>query len=260
MLEYKNVEVSFEKQAVLHDFTLTIGESEITALVGESGSGKTTAIRAAMGLLPVGGEVSGGDIILDGKSILNTTEKEYNPIRGTKLSMIFQDSGAMLNPVRTIGSQFVEFIRAHEKITKALAWEKARKQLENTGLPHSEVIMKAIPADLSGGMRQRVGIAMGMTYTPQILFADEPTSALDVTIQSQIVKQLAELRGMANTSIVLVTHDLAVAAYLADTIVVMQNGRIVESGKAQSLVASPQCDYTKNLIAAIPDFRRQSYV
>lgn len=260
MLKFDNLNVNFNENTVLKDFSLELKQGEIIALVGESGSGKTTAVRAAMGLLPSDGYISSGDILLDGTSLVSMNEKTLNSMRGTKLSMIFQDCGSMLNPVCSIGSQFVEFIRAHEKISKKDARIKAKNALEKLNLPHSDIIMKAIPSDLSGGMRQRVGIAMAMTFTPQILFADEPTSALDVTIQAQIISQMAKLREEYNTSIVLVTHNLAVARYLADKIFVMNNGIIVEQGFSDDIIKNPSHEYTKQLIQAIPDFRRKSYV
>ena len=261
ILEYRNLEVCFEKKdCVLHDFSLEVEKGEIVALVGESGSGKTTVVRATMGLLPVNGEISSGDIVFDGESLVDMDTKTLNSMRGKDLSMIFQDSGAMLNPVRTIGSQFVEFIQAHKKISRKDAYAEAKDTLERMSLPNSEVIMKSITSSLSGGMRQRVGIAMAMNFAPNVLFADEPTSALDVTIQAQIIGQMAQLREEHGTTIIMVTHNLAVAAYLADRIIVMENGRIVEMGESQSIIKNPTHPYTKELIDAIPDFRRKKYV
>lgn len=257
MLRFKQTQVSYDDRVVLDDFSVEINQGEIVALVGESGSGKTTAIRAAMGLLPVGGAITAGDILLNKSSLLTMDGQQRLDLMGVQLSMIFQDSGAMLNPVRSIGSQFVEFIRTHEKkISKKDAYEKAKQQLLKTSLPHPDTIMKSTPDELSGGMRQRVGIAMAMTYTPQILFADEPTSALDVTIQAQIVKQLKDLRKIYGTSIILVTHNLAVAAYLADRIIVMQNGKIVEQGNSQDILKNPKMTYTKQLVDSVPDIKK----
>ncbi len=259
MLQFEKLKVSYDGHVVLENFSLQVGAGEIVALVGESGSGKTTVVRAAMGLLSRGGQIDEGEILLDGKSLLTMGEKQRRGRMGTEMSMIFQDSGSMLNPVRTIGSQFVEFIQTHEKITKKEAREKVKDQLRKVGLPHVEILMETIPDDLSGGMRQRVGIALAMTYTPKILLADEPTSALDVTIQAQIVSLLKTLRQKEGTSIIIVTHNLAVASYLADRIMVMKEGRIVEEGEGKNLLKEPQHEYTKKLITAIPDIKKSYY-
>lgn len=261
MFEFKNLSVNFDNgvQALI-DFNLKIDQGEIVAIVGESGSGKTTAIRSAIGLLPVGGKIAEGDILLNDKSIKNLSIKEWQEIRSKEISMIFQDSGAMLNPIRTIGSQFVEYILSHTPMKKAEAWQKARGMLEETGLYDGEAVMKSIPAQLSGGMRQRVGIAMAMVFEPKILIADEPTSALDVTIQAQIVKQMMELRKNHNTAILMVTHNLGVAAYMADRIVVMNEGRIVEVGSKADIIENPQDEYTKKLLKAVPNMEGKRYV
>ncbi len=259
MLEFKNVSVIYKDETVaLKNFNLQIKQGEIIALVGESGSGKTTAMRATMGLLPIGGKISSGEIILDGNFCI--TEKEWGKMRGTKVSMIFQDCGAMLNPIRTIGSQFIEYIKTHEKISRKNASKKAIEMLEEMGLYDGGTIMKTIPSELSGGMRQRVGIAMAMLFKPSILLADEPTAALDVTIAAQIVRQMLELRKNYNTSILMVSHNIGVAAYMADKIVIMRDGEILEIGNSEQILKNPKHDYTKKLIRAIPDFNGERYV
>ncbi len=258
ILDCKQVEVSFDGTPVLHDFSLTAGQGEIIALVGESGSGKTTAIRAIMGLLPVGGQVTHGEIYVQNKKLENP--EDWHTLRGRNLSMIFQDSGAMLNPIRTIGSQFVEFITNENKISKKLAWNTGCEMLEKMGLYDGNAIMKSIPSQLSGGMRQRVGIAMAMTFQPDILLADEPTAALDVTTQAQIVRQMMELRDNFGTTIIMVTHNLGVAAYMADRILVMEQGHVVEQGTTEAILHHPKADYTKQLIKAVPDLQGVSYV
>ncbi|HJB36371.1 MAG TPA: ABC transporter ATP-binding protein, partial [Candidatus Blautia merdipullorum] len=202
MLEIKNVTISYGDRPTVKKFSMTLKKGEIASIVGESGSGKTTVIRAVLGLLPGGGKVTEGDILFEGKSLLENTAEEWRNLRGTDMSMIFQDSGAMLNPIRKIGSVFVEYIRTHEKISRKAAWEKGREMLDRMRLPSSDNIMKSYPFQLSGGMRQRVGIAMAMTFQPKLLLADEPTSALDVTTQAQIVRQMMELREEWGTSII----------------------------------------------------------
>ncbi len=259
MLQFTDVSVEYANGTIaLKNFNLEINKGEIISLVGESGSGKTTSIRAAIGLLPIGGKISNGDISLNDKSISNLNSKQWQKIRGYEMSMIFQDCGSMLNPIRTIGSQFIEYIRTHEKISKKEAYEKSVSILEDMGLYDGNAIMKSIPSQLSGGMRQRVGIAMAMIFKPQLILADEPTSALDVTIQAQIVRQLMELREQFNTSIIMVTHNLGVAAYMSDKIVVMKDGLIVEVGTRDEILLNPKHKYTKKLIAAIPDINADS--
>lgn len=179
-------------------------------------------------------------------------DEEWRKLRGTEMSMIFQDSGAMINPVRRIGAQYVEYIRAHENISKKDAFDKGVEMLERMRLPSGDNIMRSYPFQLSGGMRQRVGIAMAMTFQPKLLLGDEPTSALDVTTQAQIVRQMMELREKYNTSIIVVTHNIGVAAYMADKIIVMKDGRIVDSGDRDKILNDPSCEYTKNLLASVP--------
>ena len=194
MLEINGLTVAYGERLALRNFSLSMQEGEIVALVGESGSGKTTAIRSVLGLLPPGGAVTEGTISFEGQQLQGLSPREWKSLRGKKLSMIFQDSGAMLNPIRKIGSVFVEYICTHEKISRKAAWEKGREMLDRMRLPSSDNIMKSYPFQLSGGMRQRVGIAMAMTFQPKLLLADEPTSALEVTTQAQIVRQMMELR------------------------------------------------------------------
>ena len=229
MLRLKDVTISYKERPAVKDLNLSLGQGKICSIVGESGSGKTTVIRAVLGLLGGGGKVTKGDILFEGKSLLLNTKEEWRKLRGTDISMIFQDSGAMINQTRIIGRQFVEYIRTHENMTKKDAWDRGIQMLERMRLPSGDNIMKSYPFQLSGGMRQRVGIAMAMTFQPKLLLADEPTSALDVTTQAQIVRQMMELRDAYKTSIIVVTHNLGVAAYMSDHIFVMKNGEIVDA-------------------------------
>jgi peptide/nickel transport system ATP-binding protein len=174
--------------------------------------------------------------------------------------MIFQDSGAMMNPTKTVGATFVEYIRAHEKMPRKEARRKAAEMLTKMRLPDAERVMKEYPFRLSGGMRQRVGIAMGMTYQPKLLLADEPTSALDATTQAQIVREMGELRDAFGTSIIMVTHDLGVASYISDSIIVMRGGKIVESGSRDKILHHAEHDYTKMLLDAVPTLGGERYV
>ena len=260
MLEIKNVTISYGDRPTVKKFSMTLKKGEIASIVGESGSGKTTVIRAVLGLLPGGGKVTEGDILFEGKCLLENTAEEWRNLRGTDMSMIFQDSGAMLNPIRKIGSVFVEYIRTHEKISRKAAWEKGREMLEQMRLPSSDNIMKSYPFQLSGGMRQRVGIAMAMTFQPKLLLADEPTSALDVTTQAQIVRQMMELRDEWGTSIIMVTHNLGVAAYMSDQILVMKEGQIADTGSRDQILKGGRSIYTQELLEAVPSLGGERYV
>lgn len=260
MLKIDNIIVQYgNNKPTIEDFSLEISSGEIVAIVGESGSGKTTVIRSVLGLLPGQGKVTKGDIVFEGDSLLNYTQKQWNQCRGTKMSMIFQDCGAMINPNRRIGSQFVEYIRVHEDMPKDKAKEKAIGMLNRMRLPQAKDIMRKYPFQLSGGQRQRVGIAMAMTFQPKLLIADEPTSALDVTTQSQIVKEMMELRDKYDTSIMIVTHNLAVAVYMADKIIVMKDGEVVDRGTRDEILNNPTSDYTKRLLASVPTWREEQH-
>ena len=260
MLKIDNITVQYgNNKPTIEDFSLEISSGEIVAIVGESGSGKTTVIRSVLGLLPGQGKVTKGDIVFEGDSLLNYTQKQWNQCRGTKMSMIFQDCGAMINPNRRIGSQFVEYIRVHEDMPKDKAKEKAIGMLNRMRLPQAKDIMRKYPFQLSGGQRQRVGIAMAMTFQPKLLIADEPTSTLDVTTQSQIVKEMMELRDKYDTSIMIVTHNLAVAVYMADKIIVMKDGEIVDRGTRDEILNNPTSDYTKRLLASVPTWREEQH-
>ena len=253
MLKIDNITVQYgNNKPTIEDFNLEISSGEIVAIVGESGSGKTTAIRSVLGLLPGQGKVTKGDIVFEGDSLLKYTDKQWNQCRGTKMSMIFQDCGSMINPNRRIGSQFVEYIRVHENMPKDKAKEKAIEMLDRMRLPQAKDIMRKYPFQLSGGQRQRVGIAMAMTFQPKLLIADEPTSALDVTVQAQVVKELLKLRQKLNTSIILVTHNIGVASYMSHNIGVMYGGRIIEYGESEELINNPKHPYTKMLINSVP--------
>ena len=260
MLELKDVMISYKNVPAVEHFSMHMKQGQIISLVGESGSGKTTVIRAILGLLPGGGKVTGGEITFEGEDILAYNAEKWRKLRGSDISMIFQDSGAMMNPTKKIGTVFTEYIRTHEKISKKEAWAKGITMLERMRLPAADNVMNSYPFQLSGGMRQRVGIAMGMTYQPKLLLADEPTSALDVTIQAQIVRQMMQLREAYNTSIIVVTHNLGVAAYMSDYIIVMKHGRIEDQGTREYILKESQNAYTRKLLDAVPSLGGESYV
>lgn len=261
MLEIKDLAVQYGNQApTIEHFNLSMKKGEIISVVGESGSGKTTVIRAVLGALSGAGRVTSGDILYHGESLLKNSKSDWRKIRGSKMSMIFQDCGGTLNPIRKIGSQYVEYIRTHQSMTKKEAWDKAVSMLTKMRLPDAENIMNSYPYQLSGGMRQRVGIAMAMTFNPELLLADEPTSALDVTTQAQIVRQMMELRDDFGTGIIIVTHNIGVASYMADQLIVMHHGKVVDHGTREEVLNNPTSDYTKKLLEAVPEMEGKRYV
>lgn len=260
MLKLDNVTISYKNVPTVQNFNLDMKEGQIVSLVGESGSGKTTVIRAVLGLLAGGGKVTEGSITFEGEDLLSYTPEQWRKLRGSDISMIFQDSGAMMNPTRKVGKVFTEYILTHENISKKEAWSKGIAMLERMRLPSPDNIMESYPFQLSGGMRQRVGIAMGMTYQPKLLLADEPTSALDVTTQAQIVRQMMKLRDDYHTGIIVVTHNLGVAAYMSDYIVVMKNGRMEDQGTREHILKESKNEYTRKLLEAVPSRGGERYV
>ena len=254
MLEIKDLTIQYgDKLPVVENFSLSLKKGEIITIVGESGSGKSTVLSSILGLLPNGGKIISGDIIYNGESMLNKSLNQWRELRGTEITMISQDSGGTLNPIRKIGKQFVEYIQTHSKMSAKEAEEKAKDMFSKVNLEEPEIIMKSYPHQLSGGMKQRVGIAMALTFCPKIILADEPTSALDVITQAQIVKEIMGLRKKFDTSIIMVTHNLGVAAYISDKIIVMQNGKIVDAGNKNEVIENPKSEYTKKLLEAVPE-------
>ena len=255
ILTYDSVEISFDGEAVVHDVSFSLTPGEILGLVGESGSGKSTLIKAAMGLLGSGGLVTRGDICYMGQNILDISEKEK--IRGAGIGMIFQDAGASLCPIRTIGDQIYESMRAHKKVSRNEAKDRAMELFEKLNFKDSQRVWDSYPFELSGGMNQRAGIAISMLMNPPILLADEPTSALDVSVQRQVVREMLKLRELFGTAIIIVTHDIGVVRAMADTVLVLKNGKMVEYGEAKKVLNHPQDPYTKKLLAAVPRLKRK---
>ena len=253
LLEVKDLGISYGKRdPVVRHVTFNLEQGKILAIVGESGSGKTTVIRAIQHVLPGGGHISEGQALLEGQDTELKTPEMHRKLSGTDVSMIFQDSGAMMNPIRLIGDQFREFLAIHGMTDEKEAHDRMIEMLTMVRLPDPEQILKSYTFELSGGMRQRVMIAMAMAFHPKLLLADEPTSALDVTTQAAIVKEMMEVRKKMNTSIIIVTHNMGVACFMADDIMVMRNGLVVEYGKAEDVIYHPKEDYTKMLLAAVP--------
>lgn len=256
LLTYQSVEVSFHGQAVTHDVSFTLHTGEILGIVGESGSGKSTLLKAATGLLGREGLVTKGDIWFKDKDLPDLSERELRKIRGAEIGMIFQDAGASLCPIRTIGDQIYESMSAHMKITRIQAKEKAMALFEKLQFKNASRIWNSYPFELSGGMNQRAGIAIAMLMEPQVLLADEPTSALDVAVQKQAVTEMLKLRELFGTAMILVTHDIHVVSAMADTILVLKDGHVMEYGPAQQILQTPQEPYTRKLLAAVPKLRR----
>lgn len=253
MLKIKNLTIQYgDKEPVVKDFNLSIKKGEIVGIVGESGSGKTTIIKSIVGALSYNSKIISGSIVLDNEELLDNNGEILRKNRGKNIAMIFQDCRNTLNPIRKIGSQYIEYIQYHSNCSKEEARKKAKLMLAKMKLPDPENIMGSYPHQLSGGMCQRIGIAMAMTFNPKILLADEPTSALDVTTQAQIVHELINLRDVYETSIIIVTHNLGVASYMSDNIVVMKDGDIIEKGKPEQILSSPSNDYTKLLLDSVP--------
>lgn len=234
----------------------SIREGEVLGIVGESGCGKSVTSLSIMGLLPKGiGKVVGGEIWFKGENLIEASERRMKQIRGNEIAMIFQEPMTSLNPLFTIGNQLVEAIRLHTKIGKKEARARAVEMLELVGLPRAEQMLDEYPHQLSGGMRQRVMIAMAMVCRPALLIADEPTTALDVTIQAQILALMKELNQTFGTAVMMITHDLGVVAELCDRVIVMYAGQIVEEGSVRDIFRNPKHPYTAGLIRSIPDIR-----
>jgi peptide/nickel transport system ATP-binding protein/oligopeptide transport system ATP-binding protein len=223
----------------------------VVAVVGESGSGKSVTAMTLMGLTRGPNARFEGSARFGGTELVTASEEDLQAIRGAGISMVFQDPMSSLNPVYRIGNQIVEQIRAHEDMPKAQAADRAAELLERVGIPRARERMRSYPHEFSGGMRQRVMIAMALSCSPQLLIADEPTTALDVTIQAQILEELRQLRHRENAGVILVTHDLGVVADIADRIVVMYAGRVVEQGTLDELFYDPQHPYTWGLLGSI---------
>ena len=258
VLEVKDLRISFhtfcgEVQAIRGvNFELVRGET--LAIVGESGSGKSVTTKAIMRLLPESSsEIKTGQIIFEGRDLTKLTEKEMQKIRGKEISMIFQDPMTSLNPTMTIGKQIMEPIMKHQKLSKSQAKERAIDLLGLVGISQPEERYKQYPHQFSGGMRQRVVIAISLACNPKILIADEPTTALDVTIQAQILELMKDLQKKIDTSIIFITHDLGVVANVADRVAVMYGGKIVEVGTVNEIFYNPKHPYTWGLISSMPD-------
>jgi len=257
ILEVNHLRTSFyfgkKEGKAVDDISFKVNRGEILGIVGESGSGKSVTAMSIMGLLRnTTGKVMGGEALFHGKDLLKLSDKEIRAIRGKHISMVFQEPMTSLNPVLTVGEQIAETIIRHEKVSKSEAWNRAKELLDVVQIPLSEKRLKEYPHELSGGMRQRVMIAMALCCNPELIIADEPTTALDVTIQLQILELFKSLRDKFNMSVILITHDMGVIAEMADNVMVMYAGNMVEYGDTATILNHPEHPYTKALMEAVP--------
>jgi oligopeptide/dipeptide ABC transporter ATP-binding protein len=256
LLEVKDLRVSFftsrgEVRALDH-VSYSVSPGRLTGLVGESGSGKTVSVLSIMRLLPENARITGGSITLDGQDLLRLSEREMQAIRGARIAMIFQEPMTSLNPVFTIGSQIGEAIRLHQRTNRRETRARTIEALRMVGIADPDRRIDDYPHQLSGGMRQRVMIAMALACNPQVLIADEPTTALDVTIQAQILDLIRDLQARLGLAVILVTHDLGIVAQYADDVTILYAARVMEQASAAELFRNPLCPYTKALFAALP--------
>lgn len=256
LLTCRGLEVCYDGAPALQGVGFALRPGQILAVVGASGSGKSTLLNAVPGLLPANGRVTGGEILFAGQALTALTERQMQRIRGAQIGMVFQDAEASLCPVRTIGSQVYEAMAAHRRCTRAEAKAAALALFARLGLDDAARVWGSYPFELSGGMNQRVGLALAMLLQPPLLLADEPTSALDVLVQRQAAEGLLRLRRTFGTAILLVTHDMALAAALADEILVLHQGRVAEYGPARRLLTAPQSQAARRLLAAAPQLQR----
>lgn len=258
LLEVKNLEVSFRlsrKQKVtgIKDVSFSVEKGETLCVVGESGCGKSVTANSILRLLPrESSRIEQGEILFEGEDLTKLSESEMRKVRGRRISMIFQEPMTSLNPVQTIGKQLIEMYRAHSSIPKKEAFDAAAEMLAKVGIPEPQRRMREYPHQLSGGMRQRVMIAMALSAKPEILIADEPTTALDVTVQAQVFALMKELQKELNTALLLITHDMGVVAEMADNVMVMYAGEVVEYDTAEHIFNRPLHPYTQGLLKSIP--------
>ena len=260
-LEVRNLRTHFFTRAgvvkAVDDVSFTVPRGKVLGLVGESGSGKTVTGFSIMGLVDAPGRIVGGNVLFQGKDLAHLSEPAMRDLRGNKIAMIFQDPMMTLNPVLRIDTQMIETVLAHAKVSREEARQRSRDALGMVGIPSPDERLKSYPHQFSGGMRQRVAIAIALLHRPELIVADEPTTALDVTIQGQILAEVQKLARETGTSLIWITHDLSVVAGLADEIAVMYAGRVVEHGDVGEVLDTPLHPYTAGLIGSVPSRNRR---
>ena len=255
ILHFKNLSIQYNKNTLaVNQVNLSVLRGSILVIVGESGSGKSTLIRSVIGLLPVGGEITTGQILYQNEDLAHIEASQMHMLRGNEIAIVFQDARAHLTPKRKIGSQFIESMRSHSFLSVKEARDIALDALKGVNIPDPARIMDAYAFELSSGMCQRVALAMAISeYSqPKLLLADEPTSSLDVTNQAQMIRQILGYRERFSTSIIMVTHNFGIAAYIADYIAIMRGGRLIEWGERDHVIIDPQNEYTRELLDAVP--------
>ncbi|MBQ2087658.1 MAG: ABC transporter ATP-binding protein [Selenomonas sp.] len=258
IIRYEHVDISYNGQLVVHDISFTLQAGEILGIVGESGSGKSTLLKAALGMLGRDGLVTRGDIYYRGLDLPDISEQQRQKICGAEIGMIFQQAGNSFCPIRTVGTQIKEMMAAHGYDNARLVEQETCEMFTKFGFTEPKRIWQSYPFELSGGMQQRVGVAAAMLLKPKILLADEPTSALDVTVQKQVIEEMLLARELFGTAIILVTHNIGVIRAMADTMLVLHQGKMQEYGPAKDILANPQSAYTQKLLAAVPKLRRSA--
>ena len=262
ILSVQNLTISFRTingmVRAVRNISFDLKRGETVAIVGESGSGKSVSIKAIMGILAGNAVVDDGQILYEGKDLLKFSEKEYHKIRGSKIGLIFQDPLSALNPIMKIGKQITETLKlSHPNMTKKEARDRAIELMESVGIPDAENRFEQYPFQFSGGMRQRIVIAIALARDPEVLICDEPTTALDVTVQAKILDLINEIKRERNLSVIFITHDMGVVANIADRINVMYAGKIIEKGTAEEIFYEPAHPYTQALLAAMPDLETE---
>lgn len=252
LLTVEKLNISYGSEPVDAEISFSLKRGEILSVVGESGCGKTTLLKALLGLPDFGACVTGGHITFDGTELTALDERSRKKLLGDRIGMIFQDPGAAFNPIRSYKKQLAEMLKSHGRFSREDSYKDVLECFEKLGLPDGKRILDSCPYEMSGGMNQRISIAAAMLLKPELLLLDEPTSALDVTTQKTVVEELLKLRDLTGTAMIIVTHNLGIAAKMADVTGVMYAGRIVEYGVTRKVLNSPVHPYTKSLVAAIP--------
>ena len=258
LLRVEHVTICYNGIPVIHDVSFDLQEGEILGIVGESGSGKSTIIKAVMGLLGSAGMVTRGDIYYKGQNVVDMPQEKLRRLLGPEIGMVFQDCKAALCPIRTVGDQIFESMSEHGRISREESNRRAADIMEKIGLTDTKRVLESYPFELSGGMNQRVGICMAMMLYPSLLLADEPTSALDVTVQKQVVEELKLMRDEYKTAMIVVTHNIGVVGVLADQVLVLQNGRVMDYGSTDYVLHHSENAYTKKLIDSVLHLSRRN--